>query len=64
MEREGSEIRITCAERDSHYVNLMLLEEMLNLRSMLHMTQESDDSGAIEHSIATSLFPASGDSNT
>ena len=61
LECAGNDIRITCPERDVHYVHLMVLEEMLHLRSMLHMARQTDVADSIEQNIASELFPATGE---
>jgi Kef-type K+ transport system membrane component KefB len=64
LEFEGSTLSLYVAAQYETLARLIIAEEMLTLRSMLHMAQENVDLDSMEHSLISNLFSggANGDS--
>jgi Kef-type K+ transport system membrane component KefB len=56
LECEGREIRLSTTVQHETMARLMVAEEMLNLRSMLHMAQENGDLASMETDLISKLF--------
>ena len=56
LEGEGGEIRLTTTVHYETLARLIIAEEMLSLRSMLHMAQDNADLDSMEHNLVAGLF--------
>jgi len=56
LEYDGRDIRLTAPARYETLARLMVAEEMLTLRSMLHVAQENSELNTMEHSLIAELF--------
>ena len=56
LECENGEIRLTTTVQHETLARLIIAEEMLSLRSMLHMAQENADLDSMEHNLIAELF--------
>ena len=56
LECENGEIRLTTTVQYETLARLIIAEEMLSLRSMLHMAQENADLDSMEHNLVAGLF--------
>ena len=56
LECEGRDIRLSTPARYETLARLMVAEEMLTLRSMLHVAQEGDDLQSMEQNLIAELF--------
>jgi len=56
LECDGHEIQLSTAAQYETLARLMVAEEMLNLRSMLHMAQDHVDLDSMEHNLVAGLF--------
>ena len=61
LECEGSQIQLSTTVQYETLARLIVAEEMLNLRSMLHMAQEGVDLDSMEHNLVAGLFGGNGD---
>ena len=56
LEGEGGEIRLTTSVQYETLARLVIAEEMLTLRSMLHMVQKNGDLDSMEYNLVADLF--------
>ena len=56
LECENGEIRLTTTVQYETLARLVVAEEMLSLRSMLHMAQENGNLDSMEHNLIAELF--------
>jgi len=56
LECENGEIRLTTTVQFETLARLVVAEEMLSLRSMLHMARENGDLDSMEHNLIAELF--------
>ncbi|HOU22153.1 MAG TPA: cation:proton antiporter [Kiritimatiellia bacterium] len=56
LECEGNTVVLSAAAQYETLARLVIAEEMLTLRSMLHMAQENPDIASMEHDLVASLF--------
>lgn len=56
LEGEGREIQLTTTIQHEAMARLIVAEEMLTLRSMLHMGQDNGDLDTLEHNLIAGLF--------
>jgi hypothetical protein len=56
LESEGNDIRLSTAAQYETLARLMIAEEMLSLRSMLHMAKETADLDSMETNLVAGLF--------
>ena len=56
LECENGEIRLTTTVQYETLARLVIAEEMLSLRSMLHMAQENGNLDSMEHNLIAELF--------
>ena len=56
LECENGEIRLTTTVQYETLARLVVAEEMLSLRSMLHMARENGDLDSMEHNLIAELF--------
>ena len=56
LECENGEIQLTTTVQHETLARLIIAEEMLSLRSMLHMAQENADLDSMEHNLIAELF--------
>ena len=56
LEAEGRDIHLSTAAQYETLARLMVAEEMLSLRSMLHMAQENVDLDSMETKLIAGLF--------
>jgi len=56
LECEGRDIRLSTPIQHETLARLMITEEMLNLRSLLHVAQENSDFAAMEQNLVAGLF--------
>lgn len=61
LECEGSQIQLSTTVQYETLARLIVAEEMLSLRSMLHMAQEGVDLDSMEHNLVAGLFGGNGD---
>ena len=61
LEGENTDICLTTTLQNETLARLIVAEEMLTLRSMLHMVQESVNLDSMEHDLISSLFAGNGD---
>ena len=51
-----AEVRLTTSQRHATMARLLVAEEMLTLRSMLHMATEDGDYASFEQNFVATLF--------
>ncbi|HQF21007.1 MAG TPA: cation:proton antiporter [Kiritimatiellia bacterium] len=56
LSRDGQEVRLTTSQRHATMARLLVAEEMLTLRSMLHMATEDGDYASFEQNFVATLF--------
>jgi Kef-type K+ transport system membrane component KefB len=61
LECEGTTVALYVAAQYEILARLVIAEEMLTLRSMLHMAQEHVDLDSMEHNLVAGLFGGNGD---
>ena len=61
LEGEGGEIRLSTTIQHETLARLIIAEEMLTLRSMLHMAQEDVGLDSMEHNLVSGLFGGNGE---
>jgi Kef-type K+ transport system membrane component KefB len=62
LEGEGREIQLSTTVQHETMARLIVAEEMLTLRSMLHMGQEDGHLDSMEHNLVAGLFGGNGES--
>ena len=61
LEGEGGEIQLTTTVQYETLARLVIAEEMLSLRSMLHMAQDNGQLDSMEHNLVAGLFAGNGE---
>ena len=64
LECDASSLALVVAAQYETLARLVIAEEMLTLRSMLHMAQESVNLDAMEHDLIASLFSGNGENGS
>ncbi len=61
LESEGGDIRLTTTVQYETLARLVIAEEMLSLRSMLHLAQDNGHLDTMEHDLVAGLFGGNGE---